>query len=282
MELTLYQIDAFAEKPFEGNPAAVCPLQEWLPDALMQAIANENNLSETAFFVPVGSGYHIRWFTPKHEVKLCGHATLATAFVIFDILGSEENTISFQSRSGTLTVTRDGGLLEMAFPAQPPQPCVLPDELGQAFDATVIECLKSEDYILVLENEGAVAKAAPEMSLLSRLDLRGVSITATAEDHDFVTRFFAPKYGINEDPVTGSAFTQLAPYWSARLGKDTLTARQLSARGGKVGCTCSGDKVLISGKAAKYMEGKIEFRSLDQSRSTSASESFCRDSSQSP
>jgi len=258
MELTLYQIDAFANKQFEGNPAAICPLQKWLPDELMQSIATENNLSETAFFVPIDSGYHIRWFTPKHEVKLCGHATLAAAFVIFNIIGNKGNIISFQSKSGTLTVTKNNDWFEMEFPAQPPRRCPVPEQIQKAFNATIIECLEFEDYIVVFEDESAIINASPDMSLLSKLDLRGIAITARGHNHDFVTRFFAPKYGINEDPVTGSAFTQLIPYWATRIGKDTLSARQLSSRGGEVGCIYSGDRVYISGKAVKYMVGKIE------------------------
>ena len=258
MELTIYQIDSFANKVFEGNPAAICPLKKWLPDELLQSIALENNLSETAFFVKTGSGYHLRWFTPVCEVDLCGHATLATAFVVFTFLGYKENEILFFSRSGELIVTRSDEWLEMNFPAQPPKQCAIPEQIIKAFEISPVECHKSEDYIVIFENEDSIFNAKPNMSLLSELSLRGVAITARGNDYDFVTRFFAPKYGINEDPVTGSAFTQLIPYWSKKLGKKQLTSKQVSKRGGEVGCVYSGDRVKISGKAVKYMIGSIE------------------------
>lgn len=258
MELTIYQIDAFASKPFEGNPAAVCPLNEWLPDELLQSIASENNLSETAYFVKNNTSYHVRWFTPTHEVDLCGHATLASAYVIFNILGNNENVILFESKSGLLTVKRNNNLLEMDFPSQPPVNCEIPQQILEAFDESPVECLQSEDYIIVFENEEAVLNANPKLSLLSELDLRGVAITSKSGKYDFITRFFAPKYGINEDPVTGSAFTQLIPYWANKLNKQSLSAKQVSKRGGEIECVYSGDRVLISGKAAKYMAGTIE------------------------
>lgn len=258
MELTLYQIDAFAEKAFEGNPAAICPLNEWLSDELMQSIATENNLSETAFFVKNDIGYHIRWFTPEHEVDLCGHATLASAYVIFNILGYKENQITFESRSGLLTVNRNKDSFEMDFPSQPPSQCLIPEQILKAFDEFPVECLKSEDYIVVFDNEQSVLEASPNLSLLSTLDLRGVAITSKSEKYDFVTRFFAPKYGISEDPVTGSAFTQLIPYWSKKLNKPVLHAKQVSKRGGEVGCVYANERVQISGKAVKYMVGTIE------------------------
>ena len=258
MEITLYQIDAFANKPFEGNPAAICPLKEWLPDELMQKIAVENNLSETAYFVPTDTGYKIRWFTPAHEVNLCGHATLASAYVIFNILGYKENTISFSSKSGILTVIKNNHWLEMNFPSQEPEICATPEQIIKAFEIEPVECLKSEDYIVVFKNEGEILKAKPNLSLLSELGLRGVAITAQGSQYDFVTRFFAPKYGINEDPVTGSAFTQLIPYWSKKTGKKEMFAKQVSTRGGEVNCIYLNDRVCISGKAAKYMVGKIE------------------------
>jgi PhzF family phenazine biosynthesis protein len=263
MELTIYQIDAFTNKVFGGNPAAICPLATWLPDDVMQAIAMENNLSETAFFVPVKStennnDFHIRWFTPVTEVNLCGHATLATAFVIFTILDYNNDTLSFESRSGTLTVTRNNDWFEMDFPSQPPSPCKTPEEIHNAFKQSIVESLRSEDYIVVLENEQAVLAANPDLNAISKLDLRGVAITAPGKQHDFVTRFFAPKYGINEDPVTGSAFTQLIPYWSDRLNNTSLTARQVSHRGGEVLCRYNGNRVSIAGQAVKYLQGTIE------------------------
>ncbi len=257
MELTIYQIDAFASRAFEGNPAAVCPLEAWLPDELMQSIANENNLSETAFFVPTAKGYHVRWFTPSHEVDLCGHATLASAYAIFNILGYEENEIAFDSRSGVLTVKRNNDWLEMDFPSQPPVKCDTPAQIVDAFDLEPVECLKAEDYIVVFEDEQSVINANPNLSLLAELDVRGVAITSQSKTYDFVTRFFAPRYGINEDPVTGSAFTQLVPYWSNKLNKQSMQAKQVSSRGGIVQCVDMKERVIISGKAVKYMEGAI-------------------------
>ncbi len=260
MELTIYQIDAFAEKVFEGNPAAICPLKEWLPDELMQKIAIENNLSETAYFIPTDRGFDIRWFTPAHEVKLCGHATLASAYVIFNILNYKKNKITFSSKSGSLTVIKNDGWLEMDFPSQEPEICTVPKQIIEAFEFEPVECLKSEDYIVVFNNEKQILSAKPNLSLLSELNLRGVSITAKGNEYDFVTRFFAPKYGINEDPVTGSAFTQLIPYWSKKLNKKAMSAKQVSVRGGEVNCVYLNDRVSISGKAVKYMVGKVELK----------------------
>jgi PhzF family phenazine biosynthesis protein len=257
MELTLYQIDAFANKPFEGNPAAICPLDSWLPDELMQSIAAENNLSETAFFIPANNGYHIRWFTPLYEVNLCGHATLASAYVIFNCLGYERHEIAFESKSGILTVTKKGDWLELDFPTKVPVACSTPEQILNAFSIKPTECLKADDYIVVFENEATVAEARPDIALLAQLDLRGVAITANSQHYDFVTRFFAPKHGLAEDPVTGSVFTELIPYWSDKLNKQQLTAKQISARGGEVGCVYAGDRVKISGKAVKYMQGTI-------------------------
>lgn len=258
MELSLYHIDAFASELFEGNPAAVCPLDNWLPDELMQLIAEENNLSETAFFVPNENGFHIRWFTPTSEVDLCGHATLASAFVIFNILGYDQNIIEFDSKSGLLKVIKDDDNLILNFPAQPPTPCDIPQEIINALNITPIECLKSEDFIAVLNDESDIHIVEPDFEELKKLGLRGVIITAQSDKYDFVSRCFFPGLGINEDPVTGSAYTQLAPYWATKLGKDLFTAKQLSARGGELICEVVNDRVLISGKAVKYMEGKIK------------------------
>jgi PhzF family phenazine biosynthesis protein len=257
MEIKLYQIDAFANKPFEGNPAAVCPLDSWLSDEIMQAIALENNLSETAFFVPKNSGYHIRWFTPACEVDLCGHATLASAYVLFNILGYKNDQIGFESRSGKLTVIRDGDWLVMDFPSQPPIACDTPSAIVAAFGAEPLDCLVSEDYIAVFEYEDAIEAARPELERLTKLDKRGVIITARSSRFDFVARFFAPNYGVPEDPVTGSAYTQLAPYWASKLGPKRLHAKQVSARGGELFCEVVGDRVKIYGKAVGYLEGKI-------------------------
>ena len=257
MKLTLYQIDAFADKPFAGN-SAVCPLDEWLPDELMQAVAMENNLSETAFFVATAKGFHIRWFTPTREVALCGHATLASAYVLFNCLEHTGNSVEFQSRSGPLVVERRQDYLEMDFPAQPPQTCEIPLAILDAFTERPIACLKSEDYIVVFDSEEDVLTAIPDLARLRELDLRGVAITARSKDYDFVTRFFAPSYGIDEDPVTGSAFTQLLPYWSEVLGKKELVAKQVSKRGGEVRGRLVGERVKIIGKAVKYLAGTIE------------------------
>jgi PhzF family phenazine biosynthesis protein len=257
MELSLYQIDAFASKMFEGNPAAVCPLVEWLPDKTMQSIAEENNLSETAFFVPKANGFHIRWFTPKNEVDLCGHATLASAYVLFNILGYKRDKIEFDSRSGLLLVTKDRERIVMDFPAQPPVLCDIPKEIGEAFDIAPIECLKSEDYIVVFERENDIESADPDFEQLTKLDLRGVIITAKSSRYDFIARFFAPKYGIFEDPVTGSAYTQLAPYWASKMVSKRFSVKQVSSRGGELTCEIVDGRVLISGKAIKYLEGKI-------------------------
>ena len=232
MKIPLYQIDAFAKKCFQGNPAAICPLTGWLADEVMQSIAAENNLSETAFFIPINKGFHIRWFTPTTEVDLCGHATLAAAYVIFNELNYTEQTISFDSRSGILKVKREDDLLIMDFPTQTPITCNAPKQLEQAFAVKPIACLKSQDYIFVVDNENDVINSEPDLSLLSQFDLRGVIITSQANDYDFVSRCFAPKYGINEDPVTGSAHTQLTPYWAKELNKNTLTAKKVSCRGG--------------------------------------------------
>ena len=258
MKLTIYQIDAFAEKPFEGNPAAVIPLEEWLSDEIMQAIAEENNLAETAFVVPTNNGFHIRWFTPSREANLCGHATLASAYVLFNLLGYKGHRVSFESLSGLLSVSKTGELLTLDFPAQPPKPCDIPSILAEGLGRAPIECLKSNDYLAVFESEEDVLGIDPDHHLLQQLDLRGVIATAPSLEYDFVVRFFAPKYGIPEDSVTGSAYTQLIPYWARKLGKSTVNARQVSARGGNVFCELQGDRVLISGSAVKYMEGTIE------------------------
>lgn len=257
MKLPIYQVDAFASKTFEGNPAAICLLDEWLADDVLLSIAEENNLSETAFFITTKNGFHIRWFTPITEVDLCGHATLAAAFVIFNELNYPHDSILFESKSGILTVVKKDSLLVMNFPAQPATACDLPAEIKEAFDIDIAKCLQSEDYIVVLDNENDVLNAKPKLELLNDIDLRGVIITAKSDRYDFVSRFFAPKYGINEDPVTGSAYTQLTPYWENKLGKKNLHAKQLSSRGGEVYCEALGDRVSIAGSAIKYLQGEI-------------------------
>lgn len=258
MTLTQYQIDAFAQKVFEGNPAAVCPLQRWLDDALLQAIAAENNLSETAFFVAAGSKFQLRWFTPMAEVDLCGHATLASAFVLFEILAYAGPAIAFETRSGDLIVSRRGDLLAMNFPARPLQLCEAPPALIAGLGRTPAQVLAGDDYIAVFEHEDLIRALQPNHAELSKLELRGVGATARGREFDFVSRFFAPKFGIPEDPVTGSLHCALAPYWGSRLGKQTLIARQLSSRGGTVECDLEGDRVILSGRAVKFMEAHIE------------------------
>lgn len=259
MKIKLYQVDAFASRTFEGNPAAVCPLENWLDDALLQAIAEENNLSETAFFVPSEKGFKLRWFTSVKEIDLCGHATLATAHVIFGKLGYSKQVILFETRSGELFVKKKGHLLEMDFPATPPRPCGLYETLVKGLGERPVEVLAADDYLAVFDSEAAVRAIIPNHALLSQLDLRGVIATAPGVDVDFVSRFFAPKFGIPEDPVTGSAHCELAPYWAGKLGKNILTAKQVSRRGGNITCELKGDRVLLSGCAITFMEAEISF-----------------------
>ncbi|MFK5891698.1 MAG: PhzF family phenazine biosynthesis protein [Pseudomonadota bacterium] len=258
MKLKLYQIDAFAKHIFEGNPAAVIPLDIWLEDSLMQSIAAENNLSETAFFIATDKGFHIRWFTPICEVDLCGHATLATAYVIFNVLKlAQTNKITFESRSGLLNVENNKNRIQLDLPAQPPSACDIPKALLQAFKIKPVACYEAEDYLLVFENEQDIVDAKPDYNLLMKLKHRGIIITAKSIDYDFVSRFFAPKYGIDEDPVTGSAYTQLVPYWATQLGKLEFHSKQVSKRGGELLCILSGDRVYITGKAVLYLQGEI-------------------------
>ncbi|MBS3759744.1 MAG: PhzF family phenazine biosynthesis protein, partial [Desulfobacterales bacterium] len=240
MRLKQFQIDAFARQVFRGNPAAVVPLDAWLSDELLQAIAEENNLSETAFFVPTEEGFHLRWFTPVAEVDLCGHATLASAHVIFEILGYGKPAIQFATRSGTLVVELRDGLLSMNFPAIPPQPSSPPAALIEGLGHQPIEVRAADDYIAVFDSEAVVRSISPNLAKLKELGLRGVSVTAPGLGVDFVSRFFAPKFGIPEDPVTGSAHCELAPCWASKLGKATLTAQQVSKRGGDLLCEMSG------------------------------------------
>ncbi|MBW2029462.1 MAG: PhzF family phenazine biosynthesis protein [Deltaproteobacteria bacterium] len=256
-KIPVYQVDAFTSRVFKGNPAAVCPLEQWLEDSLMQAIALENNLSETAFFVPNGDDYDIRWFTPLAEVDLCGHATLASAFVIFKELGPSRSEASFQSRSGQLTVKRHGDLLAMDFPSQPPTGCQTPRALLEGLGKEPLEVLCSEDYLALYRSQDEVLALTPDLEKLKVLDRRGVIVTAQGKEMDFVSRFFAPKLGVPEDPVTGSAHCCLTPYWAAKLGKKRLHARQVSARGGELFCEHRGDRVIIGGHAARFMEGTI-------------------------
>lgn len=261
MRLPLYQIDAFASRRFAGNPAAVCPLDSWPDDALMQAIANENNLAETAFFVPEGDGYRLRWFTPTHEVDLCGHATLATAHVIATHIDPGMREVTFASRSGPLKVSRDGAAYVLDFPAAPPLPTPAPEGLAAGLGAPPVETLCVGYWCLAVFDRAAdVAALRPDMAGLNRLAPDAVIATGPGDtiDVDFVSRCFVPKLGIPEDPVTGSAHCVLTPYWAARLGKQTLSARQISARGGELTCGIKGDRVTIAGKAVAYLEGWID------------------------
>jgi predicted PhzF superfamily epimerase YddE/YHI9 len=258
MRLPIYQLDAFADRVFAGNPAAVVPLEEWLPDATLQAIAAENNLSETAFFVRQGEKYALRWFTPKVEVDLCGHATLASAYVVFRFLEPKRRSVAFETRkAGTLVVVRHGDELAMDFPAWVPKECEAPAGLTVALGRNPGEVLASRDYLAVYERESDIAAIKPDFAGLKRLD-RAVIVTAPGGDGiDFVSRFFAPWAGIDEDPVTGSAHCQLIPYWARRLGKTRLAAHQISARGGVLSCAIEGERVTIAGRAQLYLEGTI-------------------------
>ena len=262
MRLPLFQIDAFAERVFQGNPAAVCPLDAWLPEALMQAIAAENNLSETAFCVPEGNGYGLRWFTPLKEIDLCGHATLATAHVLFEHLGFAGAEIVFSTRSGALRVTRAGDRLAMDFPAKAVEPCAAPAALIEGLGRMPLEVYGGRDYLAVFADAAEVRALTPDPRRLAELDRHGVIVTAPggAEDGDvdFVSRFFVPKFGVDEDPVTGSAHCSLTPFWAARLGKATLEARQVSRRGGRLQCTLAGERVILRGRAVTYMAATIE------------------------
>jgi PhzF family phenazine biosynthesis protein len=241
----------------------VCPLDSWLDDGLLQAIAAENNLSETAFFVPADDGFQLRWFTPVAEVDLCGHATLAAAHVLFAHLGQAGTAITFETRSGPLTVRHRDSLLEMDFPARPPAPCACPEPLARALGQAPREVLRADDYLAVFDSEETVRAIAPDFALLAALDLRGVIVTAPGRDEDFVSRFFAPRLGIPEDPVTGSAHCTLAPYWAGRLGKSALSARQVSRRCGRLLCALQGDRVRLSGSAVTFMEAEITFEAGD-------------------
>jgi PhzF family phenazine biosynthesis protein len=257
MKIPIYQIDAFTSQVFSGNPAAVCPLEAWLDDRTLQAIAAENNLSETAFFVAGDKGFHIRWFTPVAEVDLCGHATLASAHVLFNDLNAAGDEIRFSSKSGPLTVTLENGRLVLDFPAEPPRPCAAAEGLAAGLGRAPDQVLKATDYFAVYEDEAAVAALAPDFQVLQGLDGRGVIVTAPGDRADFVSRFFAPKFGIPEDPVTGSAHCLLTPYWAGVLGKRELHALQISSRGGELFCSDRGERVLIAGRAVKYLEGFI-------------------------
>ena len=257
MRIPLHQIDAFTTEVFRGNPAAVCPLDHWLEDSVLQAIAAENNLAETAFLVPEGDGYRLRWFTPAVEVRLCGHATLASAHVIFHTLRPGAADVTFQSHSGPLRVTREGDLLTMDFPAWDASPCAPPDALVEGLRRAPAEVHRTRDLVAVYETEGAVRALRPDFERLREAEGLGIIATAPGESCDFVCRFFAPGAGIPEDPVTGSAQCTLAPFWSKRLGKSRLRSLQVSPRGGELFSEVRGDRVFISGRTVRYLEGFI-------------------------
>ncbi len=259
MKTPMYIVNAFTHRPFGGNPAAVCPLKTWLADDLMQKIAAENDLSETAFLVADGNGHRLRWFTPNGEVDLCGHATLATAFVLFNELNWKEPAVRFETRSGRLDVRRDGDRFVMDFPVIPTQPQATLEDLADGLDGvSVVESLIGMDHVAVLASEADVQNVVPQLAMLSRLDLRGVVVTAKGNHVDYVCRCFAPKFGIAEDPVTGSIQCMLAPYWAKKLGKSRFTVRQLSARGGDMVVELKGERVMIAGEARLYLKGEIE------------------------
>ena len=259
MKLPIYQIDAFASALFRGNPAAVCPLEAWLPDATLQAIAAENNLAETAFYLPAGSGrYRIRWFTPEVEVDLCGHATVATAAAILEIRKeTDARRLVFDSRGGELAVDFEDGMYYLDFPSRPPNRIALPAGLSEALGAKPVEVRASRDWVCIFETERQVLALRPQWHLFDKLEVFAAIATAPGSDCDFVSRFFAPKQGIPEDPVTGSAHTELIPYWSERLGKKKMFARQVSHRGGELWCEDRGERVRIGGRAVPYLEGTI-------------------------
>lgn len=262
MEIPYFQVDAFAGRPFAGNPAGVCLLGEWPEDRLMAEVAAENSLSETAFLVRLGedeeADLHLRWFTPSgDEVDLCGHATLASAHVVLEEIGAATAGVRFRTKSGVLAVDRKGGKLEMDFPSRPAEPCDTPPELVDGLGVEPSSTAASMDYVAELADEEAIRGLDPDMRTLERLDRRGVIATAPGREVDFVSRFFAPKLGVPEDPVTGSAHCTLTPYWSDRLGREEMHARQLSRRGGDVWCADRGERVTLGGRAAPYLEGVI-------------------------
>jgi len=277
--MTLYQIDAFADKLFTGNPAAVVPLEKWIDESLMQNLAIENNLAETVFFVPSpssaeatkGTDYHIRWFTPAAEINLCGHATLASAYVLFNILGYKKSSIAFHCLSGKLVVTKEKDIISMDFPSWKPERLSdYPDGLEQALGVKeIVGVYKSRDLLVELNNEEDVKNAEPDFTVIKKMGYK-IIITAPGnasgrsqrpdalEQIDFVSRFFAPTFGVDEDPVTGSAHSQLIPFWSEKLGKTKMQARQLSKRGGHLIVEQKGDRVQMGGKCIFYMKGEFE------------------------
>jgi predicted PhzF superfamily epimerase YddE/YHI9 len=257
---TIYQVDAFTNKLFGGNPAAVIPLEQWLDDILMQQIAAENNLAETVFFVPKNEGYHIRWFTPELEIDLCGHATLASAFVLYEYLGYSKPQLIFYSKSGELIITRDSDKFQLNFPSRMPVRITeYPEQLLPGLGITdPLGIYKSRDYVVEVATEKEVLNVNIDIALLNQIDVIGIIVTAPGKDCDFVSRFFAPNCGIPEDPVTGSAHSSLIPFWAEKLNKNTLHAKQLSKRGGELWCQNIGDRVTMSGNCVFYMKGEID------------------------
>ncbi len=259
MKLKYFQVDAFTKQMFKGNPAGVCLLDHWFSDDILQKIAFENNLSETAFIVKISSGYELRWFTPIKEIELCGHATLASAWVIFNHIDSTLSKIYFSTKSGTLIVIRQNNSLEMDFPSRKINQVDPPKSLVKGLGMTPLETYLSVDYMAVFDTELDVRNISPNMQLLENLDCVGIIVTAPGNDSDFVSRFFAPRYGVNEDPVTGSAHCLLTPYWSKHLGKTTLHAKQISARGGELTCKNRNDRITLTGECVTFLEGTINF-----------------------
>lgn len=257
----IYQVDAFTDRAFSGNPAAIIPLQAWFSDDLMLQIAAENNLSETAFFVPSERGYHLRWFTPTNEVPLCGHATLAAAHVLYDQLGYDQDTLIFETQSGDLIVSRTETGYSLDFPQSPPTPCAVPEDLSDAFGGVkLLEAHENRFCLVVAENADAVINAVPDHSALAKIAPYDFILTAKGDGspYDFVSRCFAPAHGIPEDPVTGSAHCVAAPFWAERLGKTTLLARQASPRGGDLTCILqANDRIALQGQAVLILKGEI-------------------------
>jgi len=264
MKHAIFQVDAFTNAQFKGNPAAVIPLDAWLEDEVLQKIAAENNLSETAFYIIDDDNIKLRWFTPETEVDLCGHATLATAWVLVNEYDLQETEINFETRSGILTVRHfvdttniNEQIFELELPIQSAHECDIKSPLLSAFGHPPLEILAADDYLLLFESEQIIKELKPDFALLSQLPLRGVIVTAPGDEVDFVSRWFGPNVGVNEDPVTGSAHTSLTPYWANKLDKTLLTAKQVSRRGGDIECQLRNDKVLLRGKAKLYMKGEI-------------------------
>jgi len=260
VRIPYFHIDAFTGDGLLGNPAGVCPLERWLPDPLLQRIAAENNLSETAFIVEPQGHWELRWFTPTAEVDLCGHATLASACALAKCLGRSDTIIQFQSKSGVLNVIREGERFVLDFPARPPLPCNVPEQLTAALGRKPVHVLKARDYFAVFDSEDDIRSLQMDASALRQIDMYALIVTAPGRKSDFVSRFFAPRVGVNEDPVTGSAHCTLIPYWAQQLGKRNLHAIQVSKRGGELFCEDRGDRVRIGGHATVYLRGEIDLQ----------------------